>query len=432
MNPRTGRNGDVGRTHAAAPPCASNVLVDGRPKPRVISSRTRGTACARTPCRSSARARHCAASASAPDEDVRPWPLRHPPARDIERRVVALFQSVAVVALAGALVACGGGGGGSGDPAASPPPAPAPAPSVAPGPLAAVMSVAAPSGYDSNRLAAFDRLNEIRRSAGLGLLAQDASLDQAAQAHAAWEIANDQWSHQETAGTPGFTGVDWWDRDVAVGYRGSGGEEVLTNGASSGAAAVDVLVNMIYHRAALLQFRPVDVGIGYSGASAAHVQTPVVIDFTTPADGSARSHGQTAQAGLQAVAIWPLDGAEGVWTHLGNESPNPVPAQSVLSLGTPVSISVDDASTLRVATFSLTNAATGAVVPAASIDHDGDATGLVPASFAGLVPTVALDPQTRYRVDFTGSAVSTMDGTLVAIARSWTFTTGTVAFAPPD
>ena len=113
-----------------------------------------------------------------------------------------LARAGAVAAVVGALGACGGGGVAPG------PPAPSPAT-----PIAAQLAVPRPVGYDADRLAAFDRLNEIRLSAGLGMLAQNAAMDRAAQAHADWIIANDSFTHEEVLGSPGFTGVNWWERD---------------------------------------------------------------------------------------------------------------------------------------------------------------------------------------------------------------------------
>ena len=86
------------------------------------------------------------------------------------RSLGALLSLAAASALAGALVACGGGGGGGEAPA--PPPAPVPAPAPAPGPssapIAAQLTVPTPVGYDADRLAAFNRLNEIRLSEPTG------------------------------------------------------------------------------------------------------------------------------------------------------------------------------------------------------------------------------------------------------------------------
>src|SRR5205807_1737689 len=108
--------------------------------------------------------------------------------------------------------------------------------------------------------------------------AQSTAMDQAAQAHADWMVANDVFSHQEQAGTPGFTASDWPLRDEVFGYVPVGGAEVM---AASGPASaeVDALVNALYHRAGMLAFEPVDVGIGWSGGTAAHVAMPLVIDM---------------------------------------------------------------------------------------------------------------------------------------------------------
>ena len=258
------------------------------------------------------------------------------------RALEAIFRAVAGAALASALHGCGGGGSG----AVPAPPPPTPSPSPAPsGPIAAQMTVPTPVGYDLERLAAFNRLNEIRLSAGLGMVAQSTAMDQAAQAHADWMVANDVFSHEEQAGTPGFTATDWSLRDEVFGYVPVGGAEVM---AASGQASaeVDALVNALYHRAGMLAFEPVDVGIGWSGGTATHVAMPLVIDMTRPGSDAVRGMGQAAQQVIEGVAIWPLDHANGVPTRLGLESPNPVPDQEVLSLGTPLSITVDRLKTI--------------------------------------------------------------------------------------
>ena len=126
------------------------------------------------------------------------------------RRLATLFRAVVTATVASAtLSACGGGGGGAPEPPPPPAPTPVPTPSPAPtGPMAAQMTVPTPVGYDADRLAAFNRLNEIRLSAGLGMLAQSTRMDQAAQAHAEWMVANDSFTHEEVVGTVDFTGVN--------------------------------------------------------------------------------------------------------------------------------------------------------------------------------------------------------------------------------
>ena len=343
------------------------------------------------------------------------------------RALAGLFRAVAAaaaLAALGALGACGGGGGGAAGtapepPPSSPPPAPTPAPT---GPIAAQLWVPTPVGYDADRLAAFNRLNEIRLAAGLGMLAQSVTLDQAAQAHAAWIIANDSFTHDETAGTTGFSGVHWWDRDEALGYVPVGGWEVMA-GNVHGAQGVDVLVNGVYHRAAMLAFEPVDVGIGWNSGAAASISMPLVMDITKPGTDPVRGLGQAAQASINGVAAWPVDGAQGVPLRLGLESPNPVPGQEVLSLGTPASITAGADQTVAVTSFTMCNASTGAAVPTRTMTSQRDPNFLVPASFVALIPLNALTSNTTYRVVFAGNTTGFPSGALAPINRTWTFTT---------
>jgi hypothetical protein len=340
------------------------------------------------------------------------------------RTLAELFRAVATATVASAaLSACGGGSAAA--PESPPPPAPTPAPSPAPtGPIAAQMTVPTPVGYDADRLAAFNRLNEIRLSAGLGMLAQSTAMDQAAQAHAQWIIANDSFSHEEVAGTTGFTGESWPRRDAAFGYTPIGGEEVMAASGHSG-AEVDALVNGVYHRAGILAFEPVDVGIGWSSNSAADVSMPLVIDITRPGTDTVRGLGQGAQASIHGAAIWPIDGALNVPLRLGAESPNPVPSQDVLTLGTPASVTVGEEATISATVFVLTNSTTGAIVPTQVVSSGHDPNLLVPRSFIALVPLAPLSPNTSYSVTFAGSTVEALTGVKGVVNRSWSFTSAT-------
>lgn len=343
-------------------------------------------------------------------------------ARDVGRRrsLGALISLAAAGALGGALVACGGGGGGA-TPAPPPPPAPTPAPTPA-GPIGAQLTVPTPVGYDAERLAAFNRLNQIRLSAGLGMVAQNTMMDQAAQAHAEWMVANDLLTHDETAGTPGFTGENWARRDEAFGYVPIEGGEVMAQGAAT--PAVDALVNAAYHRAIVLAIEPVDVGIGWSSGSAANVGSPLVIDVTRPGLDTSRGLGQLAQAASEGFAIWPIDGARGVPLRLGLETPNPVPTQDVLTLGTPISVTVARLKTISATRFTLTNSATGEIAPTRLLTNQNDTNFLVPESFIAAIPLAPLSPNTTYRVGFSGSTTEFPSSAAESISRNWSFTTG--------
>ena len=345
----------------------------------------------------------------------------HIPADDLSLHLLfRLAAAAALIATVLSLIACGGGGGGASVPA-PPPPAPAPAPTPT-APIAAQLTVPSPVGYDAERLAAFNRLNEIRLSAGLGMLAQSRPMDQAAQAHADWVIANDSFTHEETAGTPGFTGLNWPRRDEAFGYVPIEGVEVMT-GPVHGAQGVDLLINTLYHRAGMLAFEPVDVGIGWSGGVAPNVSMPLVIDITRPGMDVARGLGQASQGSIHGVEVWPVDGARDVPLRLGLEIPNPVPSQDVLTLGTPISIIVDEIKTISVTTFIVMDGASSTVVPTQVLTSRNDPNLFVPASFAAAIPLSALAPNTTYRVAFSGSAVDRLSGTFQQIDRAWSFTT---------
>ena len=346
------------------------------------------------------------------------------PAGHVARRrtLVRLFRAAATMASL-SLNACGGGGAGDA-PEPPPPPVPTPSPSPAPaGPIDAQLAVPTPVGYDAERLAAFNRLNEIRLSAGLGMLAQSAAMDRAAQAHADWMIANDSFTHEETAGTVGFTGESWPRRDEAFGYVPVEGGEVIA-GSGHGGAEVDALANGVYHRAGMLAFEPVDVGVGWSKGVAANVSMPLVIDITRPGADTTRGMGQSAQASIHGAAIWPIDGAHGVPVRLGLESPNPVPSRDVLGLGTPASITVDEEATISAVSFAMMNSATGAVVPSQVVSSANDPNLLLPRSFIALVPLDPLTPNTTYSVVFAGNTVGFPTGVPVALNRTWSFTTG--------
>ena len=338
-----------------------------------------------------------------------------------------LFRHLSVAALAAGVAACGGGDGAA--PTPPPPPAPAPTPVTLPVTLPAVLSVPDPVGYDANRLAAFQRLNEIRLAAGLGLLAQNTLLDQAAQAHAEWEVANDLYQHDEAAGTPGFTGETLYERARFQEYPIGPGAETITAGYAP-RQAVDSLVNVLYHRELLLDFSPVDVGVGWSDSRSQHVWEPMVLDFSRPNDNSPQAAGQTAQTTIEGVLIWPSDGATDVLTHMGGETPNPVPSIDSTLLGTPASLSVDYWKSIGVAEFSIKDGGTGMNVPVAVLTHDSDPNSFLSRNFVGAVPLQALSKNTVYRIHFSGTITIAPGSDTQPYVRDWTFTTGDVDYPP--
>jgi len=330
----------------------------------------------------------------------------------LSERLLHLGAMVSILAMIGA---CGGGADGS--QFTPPPPAPAPQP------IPAQTSVPEPVGYDEYRLAAFNRINQIRLSAGLGMLEQNIELDRAAQAHANWQIANGIFSHLEDVGSNGFTGVNWWDRDAAAGYKVSQGTEVMVTGAAP-ASGVDVLVNMAYHRAGILQFEPLDVGIGFTPEGVDGFSELLVAEIAFPDDDTFRSAGQLPQAFVDGVVVWPLDGAANVAAGMGHEIPDPVPDTDVLTLGTPASVGISESKTIVVQRFEMFEDLTDAPVSVALMTHDTDTNHILAPYTAEIVPTELLHHNTKYRVEFVGNSISTLDSTKTELSITWRFSTG--------
>jgi uncharacterized protein YkwD len=348
-------------------------------------------------------------------------PCSEAPAPSGNLATCARLLCLAAAAASVAMIAACGGGSPSGNTAPPPPPAPSPQP------IAAQLTVPNPVGYDADHLAAFNRLNELRVAAGLGMLYQSTELDKAAQAHTEWSIENDEFSHVEPTGSKGFTGINWFDRDAAAGYPVSQGTEVIATGAAP-AAAIDGLVNMAYHRAGLFQFEPLDVGIGYSRLGVEGFNGMIVADMAYPDDGSDRSAGQLPQSKINAFLIWPVDGAKGVVSHMGDEVPNPVPGVDVLTLGTPISVEVPSTEQLTVARFQLFNDVSEELIPTTLLMQDSDPNRIVAPYVAEIIPSDALPFDTRFRVEFVGSAIDPSDLTQRDCSRTWRFETGEVNY----
>src|SRR5947199_151007 len=86
-------------------------------------------------------------------------------------------------------------------------------------------------------------LNRIlRAAAGVGLVAQHAYVDAAAQAHSNYLAANDLTGHYEISTNTGWTGDTPADRIQAAGYGANSPWEVIAYANTTGADFVDMLV----------------------------------------------------------------------------------------------------------------------------------------------------------------------------------------------
>lgn len=166
-----------------------------------------------------------------------------------------------IAAFAAALSGCSGGGETGG----STPPVP-----LTPTALAPQASVPDPTyAAGSGQLALFKALNAMRQQLGVGLLAQDARLDAAAQAHAAYLGSNRVLQHDETAGNPRFyeatpllrarkagAPASEWVAEVAA--SGNGADDTAT-----GVGCFNQWYHTVYHLQAMVGNQE-SIGIGLS------------------------------------------------------------------------------------------------------------------------------------------------------------------------
>ncbi len=132
--------------------------------------------------------------------------------------------------------------------------------------------------------------------------------------------------------------------------------------------------------------------------------------------------------GANKVVTYPCQGSTNIPPAFipANESPNPFPGMTDTSqsVGSPIYIKVDRGQTLNVATYSVTASASNTVVPTTLLTQANDPNrasngqAYIGAHEAFVVPLSALNPNTTYRVDLTGTVNRT------PFTRSFAMSTG--------
>jgi len=323
------------------------------------------------------------------------------------------------------------------------PPAPPPAVDLS---RYALQTSSAPARYGSDaeglaRATTLDRLNAARLAAGAGALNQVASIDAAAQAHAAYLKVNS--GHPSTAGLgghnedpalPGFTGRRSIDRMTAQGYPGVGGGEIITPSMqlSQPSDCMETLLNTVYHlRSAMDPNRDTGVGVAAGGTDWA----ACVVNFGI---GAGRSP-QYPAAGT--VVSYPYPGQSSVPFLFMNRMEVPIPFEAVTwGVGPPILASMNNLSRIvgeaqesaSVDEFSLMDQR-GHAVPAFVVGRtsvrladglerlpDTDSHHVPYDNF--LVPKIPLEFDTTYHVNFRGSYRG------VPHAKAWSFRTQSSPF----
>ena len=257
----------------------------------------------------------------------------------------------------------------------------------------------------------FNWINYRRSQAGIGVLARNAMLDRAAQAHSDYQKLNGEVTHDEVSGKQGFTGATPEARVRAAGYVLEGdhyatGEIIAATSSNTGFYLAEQLVTAIYHR--FVMFEPLfkEMGSGSATTSANYVY------FTTEL---AATRGYSPGLASHGIATWPVNGQTGVQSNFLSdyEEPDPVPDRN--EVGYPISVHANLTETVLVQSFTVrprggANLATYLLVAGQDKNTTMD-------SVAAIIPKSPLAANTVYDVTFTG----TVGG--AAVTRTWSFTT---------
>lgn len=301
------------------------------------------------------------------------------------------------LALAAALLAgCGGGGGSSATTAST-------APSVLPQePGAPVMSKdIATDG--------FNWINYRRAQLGLSVLSHNTRIDAAAAGHSNYLRVNNQVTHEQTPGAPGFTGATLLARLGGAGYvvvkPYNFGEVISAASSNSGFELTEQLITAIYHR--FLMFEPIYKEAGAGAATDAKGYSYFTCDL-------AANNGDGPGLGTGKLVAYPFDGQAKVPANFFSDNEEPDPVDGRNEVGYPISVHADYSVRLTVQSFSVAPRG-GSALAVKLLSNAGDPK--TPLSAAAIIPLNVLNANTTYDVQFSGM----LNG--IPVTRRWSFST---------
>lgn len=259
--------------------------------------------------------------------------------------------------------------------------------------LSALVFLASSATSDEGRI--FAEINRRRAEWGLPACTLNATLSQAAVAHAKYMRQNKTVAHFESASSPGYTAVAPWDRAQKFGYKG-----ICFEGASDEQDPLKGVASQFagpYHRMPYMQPGVVEIGIGSDA-------NYICVDI-----GVSRTEG---------IAYSPVDGQKNVPTTWdGFDAPPPLVAYGQKSpAGYPIVFGYFTKFVSPTRMFSMKLTEGGRPVPAYFNSPDTDK-NLKNVGF--LVAKNPLKPNTTYTVEAKGT-----DAKGAAIEKTWSFTTG--------
>ena len=262
-----------------------------------------------------------------------------------------------------------------------------------------------PEDASPDQVEAANYVNQIRAAVGSPPIDMHGAVNQAAQAHADYYVANQSayavgavpgGAHYESADVPdGYTGESFGDRMKSAGYGGSPGFEIIAF-LESPKSAIDGWMETVYHRIPLVSPDAVDAGFG-NGPGVA------VMDF-----------GRKTWPDKKLVLLYPFDGQTGVpkgWN--GAEAPQPPPPPGGYPSGSVVTVTTAAGAPLTIDSHRLLGPG------GAEVDHvwlARGSSGFLDATWA-MYAHAPLTGSTTYTVEMAGKL-----GT-AAWTRQWSFTT---------
>ena len=239
-----------------------------------------------------------------------------------------------------------------------------------------------------------EKINAIRRLAGLQPVELDEGLSRACRLHAQYLVTN--------RADPKAQGLGAHvERQELPGYTAEGAKAANTSDISWGAdvaGAVDLWMAGLYHRIPFLRPNLKRIGLGYEG-------DVVVADVVSGVGGF----------NLDSIA-YPADGQSNVPTEFGVDMPDPLPKDAPRKAGYPITLLFPFVTKIAGVEAELTDSAGGKVEFHLS-DPERPATSFPQQSTICLIPIKPLAANTTYKV----SIKANVDGWVVR--KSWSFIT---------
>ncbi len=265
-------------------------------------------------------------------------------------------------------------------------------------------------------------LNTLRNKAGLFSLQTNTYLDMAAQNHADYMMINNQVGHYESSSYSNYTGVYPSDRAVYAGYQSREVSENLSYGQIDTNESIDGLFSAIYHRLGFLDTKIDEIGIGindiyynydmgnsglnsmceqtYSINGAYYTHVCADNDLEVPAETQDDILKNTA-LNNPSIILWPYQNATDIPPVFFEESPDPLPNQSVS--GYPISVSFNPyyfTSAPTLDSFKLYDANGNEITDTLIMTKDSDPNGDFSEYDFALFPLKRLEWNAKYRAVF--------------------------------